>query len=56
MAPGALIGQLPSRKSRYFHNTSDARLCFIRYSLLLGSLYQVKGYQLRVGRYGNVIR
>ncbi len=33
MAPGTLIGQLPSRKSRYFPNTSDARLCYVQYSL-----------------------
>ncbi len=29
------LGQLPSRKSRYFPNTSDARLCYIRYTLSL---------------------
>ena len=42
VAPGARIGQLPSRKSRYFPNTSGARLhvldtlsLFYYYGLLL---------------------
>ncbi len=40
VAPGALIGQLPSRKSRYFPNTSDnatfntSSLSFIMHSCL----------------------
>ncbi len=46
MAPGTRIGQLPSRKSYYFPNTSDARLyaTFNTLSLLLWSLGVIESF------------
>ncbi len=41
VAPGARIGQLPRRKSRYFPNTFDARYCF---GSILSLLYYMHGY------------